>query len=194
MFNWRLGVGDDLGGDRHRIDAAPRLRAVRLLAVHDDAESVRCRHQWPAPIANGTGAQRPGVEREDGLRLEIPEELLLEHQRGAALFTLGRPFLGRLEDEDDGAWQLRLQASQHPRRAEERGGVHVVAARVHDADFLAVVGRALLRSERQVDLLGHRQRVHVGAQRHDAALLGAAQDAHDTGVRNPGPDLESEAL
>ena len=58
----------------------------------------------------------------------------------------------------------------------------VVAARVHHADLLAVPGRAHLRGERHVDVLGDRQRIHVGAQRDDRARERALQQSDDTGV------------
>ena len=48
----------------------------------------------------------------------------------------------------------------------EDGDVVVVAAGMHDADLPTVVQRPLAGRERQVDLFGDRQRVHVGAQRH----------------------------
>jgi hypothetical protein len=52
----------------------------------------------------------------------------------------------------------------------------VVAAGVHHAGGLAVERRGDLRCERQSGLLGHRQRVHVGAQRHLRTRLAAFDD------------------
>ena len=50
------------------------------------------------------------------------------------------------------------------------------------------------RLERQVDLLGHRQRIHVGAQRDDRARAAAAEHADDAGRGDAGRDLEAELL
>ncbi|MPN24594.1 hypothetical protein SDC9_171995 [bioreactor metagenome] len=54
--------------------------------------------------------------------------------------------------------QLRLHLFEHDSRAEGDGGMDVVAAGVHYA--------SLLRGEGQSRILGERQRVGVGAQRH----------------------------
>ena len=61
-----------------------------------------------------------------------------------------------------GSW--RFMPGEHLGDAHEHRDVIVVSAGVHDADFLAVVRRSRLRRERQVHLLGDRQRVHVRAQ------------------------------
>ena len=68
----------------------------------------------------------------------------------------------------------------------------VVAAGVHHAHFLAVVGRLLRGLERHVHLLGHRQAIHVGAQRDDAAGLAALQDADDAGAADAGLHLHAQ--
>ena len=56
-------------------------------------------------------------------------------------------------------------AGEHLGRAEQDRRVAVVAAGVHHADFLAAILGRRRGLERQVDLLRHRQCVHVGAQR-----------------------------
>jgi hypothetical protein len=73
-------------------------------------------------------------------------------------------FLGRLEHQLDRAGELRCQVLQHRRDAEQRRGVDVVAAGVHQALVLA--------GERQAGAFLDRQRVHVGADRQH--LAGAA--------------------
>ena len=85
-----------------------------------------------------------------------------------------------------------LHARQHFGHAHQDRDVVVVAAGVHHADLLAVVRRLRRRLERQVDLLGDRQRVHVGAQRHDLSGLAALEDADDAGLRDAGLHLEPE--
>ena len=62
--------------------------------------------------------------------------------------------------------------------------MRIVSAGVHDADFLSVVGAAHRRLERQVDLLGDRERVHVRSQSGDASRFAAAKNADDPSVRD----------
>ena len=68
----------------------------------------------------------------------------------------------------------------------------VVPARVHDADLLSEIGGPDLRRERQVGLLGHRQRIHVGAHRHDRARQAALEQRDDAVLRDAGLNLETE--
>ncbi len=64
--------------------------------------------------------------------------------------------------------------------------MRVVAAGMHHADLLAVPFGAHLRGKGQVHLLGHRQRVHVGAQRHHLAGQRALQQPDHAGVGHAG--------
>src|SRR6266536_2574453 len=70
--------------------------------------------------------------------------------------------------------------------------MRVVTARVHDADFLPVVCRASGRLEWKVDLLRHRQRVHVRTQSDDAPRFSTAQNADYAGMRDRRADLDAE--
>ena len=132
------------------------------------------------------------MQPEHRLGVRILQRPLLHHQRRAAFFTLGRAFFGRLEEEFDRAGDLVAHAGQDFRHAEEDGHVRVVPAGVHHADFLPVVGRLHRRLERHVDLLDHRQRVHVRAQRHYASRLAALEDADYAGVRDGRLHLDAE--
>ena len=103
------------------------------------------------------------MQAEHGVDLRV-----LEHALALIIGSRRRPaaLLGRLEDELHRAGQIRPRMPrQHGGHAEQDGHVVVVAAGVHHADFLAVELRLRRRLERQVDLLGDRQRVHVGPQR-----------------------------
>ncbi len=87
---------------------------------------------WPSTVMvkvsleakNGPGgeADLPGllpatdVEAEDRLHLRVVEGALGHHERRPALLTLGRPFLGGLEEEDDGPGETVLEAGRGPRR------------------------------------------------------------------------------
>ena len=65
----------------------------------------------------------------------------------------------------------------------------VVAAGVHHADALAVPFGTHLRCKRQIDLLRHRQGVHIGPQRDHRAGHAALEQADDAGVGHAGADL-----
>jgi hypothetical protein len=129
------------------------------------------------------------VQAEDRLRHRVLERALRDHQLRAAVLAFGRHLLGRLEDELHRAVQLRAQADQDLGDAHQDRDVAVVATGVHHADVLAVPGRARLRRERQVDVLGHRQRVHVGTKRDDRPRESALQQADHAGVCNPAAHL-----
>ena len=68
----------------------------------------------------------------------------------------------------------------------------VMAAGVHDADFLAVVHRADFALEGQVHQFGHGERIHVGAKRHHRPRLPAAQNTDHAGFAHVGLHLETK--
>ena len=124
------------------------------------------------------------MQAEDGLHLRVVEGALLDHERRPALLALRRSLLRRLEEEDDGSGKAVAESGEDLGRAEEDGGVGVVAAGVHDARDLALVGG--------VALFLDRQGVDVGAQGHDSPGLAATENAHDAGLRHGVTDLEPE--
>ncbi len=126
------------------------------------------------------------MQAEDRAGHRVLQRALGDHHLGAALLAFRRHLLGRLEDELHGPAQLRAHAGQDRGHAQQDGHVAVVAAGVHHAHLLAVPRRAHLRREGQVHLLGHRQRVHVGAQRDRRAGQGTLQHPDDAGVRHAG--------
>ena len=81
---------------------------------------------------------------------KLLEQAVFDHAARA-----GAAFFGRLENQVDGAVEIAVRG-QVVRRAQQHGGVAVVAAGVHLAGVARRVGKA-------VDFL-HGQRVHVGAQ------------------------------
>ncbi len=87
-------------------------------------------------------------------------------------------FLGRLEHQLHRAGKLWRQLLQHRGDAEQRGGVDVVAAGMHQAGLRA--------GERQAGLLLDRQRVHVGADRQHRARAAALDQADDAGLADAG--------
>ena len=89
-----------------------------------------------------------------------------------------------------GSWD-RTPASDFSHSHQHRH-VGIVPAGVHHAHVLAVVGWIGRRPERQVALLGHRQRVHVGSKRDHFAGAAAFQNADDARLRDAGPNVEAE--
>jgi hypothetical protein len=98
--------------------------------------------------------------------------------------TWRRPFFGRLEDELHGAGQVGAQHGENFRRGHQDGGMGIVTARMHDAHLLTVPSGARLRREWKIDLLGHRQGIHVGAKSDDRSRLATLEDGDDARVRN----------
>jgi hypothetical protein len=146
-----------------------------------------------AAIADRAGVERAEhVQAEHGLGLEVAEDALLEHFLGAAFLAVRRTFLGGLEHEQDLARQLGLHRRQRLGHAHQDRGMRVVAAGVHHADGLAAEGRRGLRRERQIAAFGHRQRVHVGAQRDARAGLAALEHRDHAGGGDAGLHLEAE--
>ena len=99
------------------------------------------------------------MQRKACLRFRVFQHARREHGLRA-----GKAFLVRLKHQLDRAVQLTLVLAQQLCRTEQHRRVHVVAAGVH----AAVRGCKI-----QSGLLGHAQRVHVGAQEQTAAGLGA---------------------
>ena len=183
----------DLRADDDRIDAAPGHGAVRLLAGDTNREPVAARHQRPRAILDRPGGHGKHVQSEDRVDLRVVEHAFLDHQLGAALLAGGRPFLGGLKDQLDRARQLVAHAREDGGGAQQDRHVVVVATGVHHADFLPVPRRLRGGLERQVALLGHRQRIHVRSQRHDRPRLAALQHGDHAGVRHAGLSPRSPA-
>ena len=167
---------------------------MRLAALDHDLEPVGGGHEGPGAVAEDAARQLgEDVQAEDHVRLRVVEDALLQHQLGAGRLLLdGHALLGGLEDEQDLAGEVLPHRDERPRGVEQHRDVGVVAAGVHHPDRLPLPGRGRLAGERQVDLLGDRQRVHVGAQRDDRARPAALDHGHDAGPRHAGPRLEAE--
>ena len=128
------------------------------------------------------GDVRRDVDREGAVRARVAvDEAVLDHAQRAEM-----AFLARLKHELHRAREavaLRVQQA-HGHREHRR--VAVVAAGVHLAFFLGGEGEARV--------LRHRQRVHVAAQEHRAALLRTLQRDDEAGGRRPVLDLHVEAV
>ena len=90
--------------------------------------------------------------------------------------------------------QLSFMCRQHAGRADPAGHVHVMAASVHDADFVAIlVARPHLAGVREAGLLDDRQGVHVGADQ-DGGPGAVLDDADDAVAADFGGHLETEGI
>ena len=143
---WATVIGDD-----HGVLGALGHRAMRAVAVDDDVEEVGAGH-------GGTGQDRDFAVVEVGRVVQaieliagkLLEQPVLDHGACAA-----EAFFGRLEDEMHGAVEI-ARLGEITRRAEQHGGVAVMAA--------AVEASRNGRTPAQVGVFFHRQRIHVGAQ------------------------------
>ena len=159
----------EFGCDHHGIDAQMRHGGVGALAPDHDLEGVEGGHHRPRPESEGAGGQsRPVVHAVDGLHGELLEQAVLHHDPAAAFV-----FLGRLEDEVNGALEL-AGLGQVAGGAKQHGRVAVVAAGVHFSWGLRLVG--------DVARLLDEERVHVGAQPHRRPVA-RAKRADDAGPR-----------
>lgn len=114
----------------------------------------------------------------DGIAGEALEQPVGEHGVGTAA-----AFLGRLEDQVDGAAEIPVLGEIAGGR-EQHGGVAVMAAGMHAAGEL--------RGMRQLGQLLQRKTVHVGAQADGAlARLIAADHADDAGLADILGDLDA---
>ena len=130
-----------------------RTSTVGALASDGDIEE-RAAGETDARTGGELADRQPGmvVQAIDRVAGEALEQAVLQHRLRAA-----DAFLGRLEDEVDGATES-ARFRQIFRRAEQDRGVAVMAAGMHPVRDLAGVwqpGRFL-----------HGQRVHVGPKTH----------------------------
>ena len=121
------------------------------------------------------------VQRERGVDGRLLEHAFVDH-----VLRAGEPFLAGLEHEADRARELVALGCEDARRADEHGDVRVVAARVHrPVDRARVV---------EAGVLGHRQRVHVGAQQDRRTGRASPQIRDHGGDGRAGVHIEAEAV
>ena len=135
----------------HRVDRGVRPRRVAAETFDVDVDAVGRRHHRAGP-------DREIADREAGIVVH-PVHLLdpeaVHHAVVDHLAAAAAALFGRLEDHHRGAVEV-ARLGEIFRGAEQHGGVAVVAAGVHLAGVLRLVGQA--------GGLLDRQRVHVGAQ------------------------------
>ena len=162
-----------------------RPRGVPAAALDFDGEAVGRRHHRAGPEAELSDRQAGIiVHAVDFLDAEALHQPVLDHGLAA-----GTPLLRRLEDHDRRAGKI-ARLGEIARRAEQHGGMAIVAAGVH----LAGHRRLIWEIVRLLD----RQRIHVGAQSDDSAAivpLAAADHPDHAGAADAGHHLvAAEAL
>ena len=150
-------------------------------AFQHDLEIVLRRHDRPdAGLEVPDRQARHVVQAIDLLEGKALHQPVVQHGERALA-----PFLGGLEDEADGAVEAAF-LGEELRRAEQHGGVAVMAAGVHRAGILrAVVLRALF---------GDAQGIHVGPQRDGPVAAAAFERADDAGAAHAFGDLVEAEL
>ena len=174
-------------GHQNRVHREVGVRAVAALAGDFNRDTVGGGHHRPGIDADGARWQRgPVVHGVNRLHRKTLEQPVLDHRVGPAT-----ALFGGLKNQHRIAHKM-ARSGQIMRRANQHGGVAVVAAAVHQAGF------AGLPAERVV--LGHGQRVHVGAQadHRPQARVGERRmrarqlpldDGDDAGFANPRVNL-----
>ena len=172
-----------LRANHDRIDTAPWLCAVRLVAADKNTKLIGAGHERTRPVTNLTRVHlRGNVQTKDGVDRWIFQTALFDHQFGAALFADRRHFFGGLENELDGAGDLIAHPGENFGNAHQDGHVGIVAAGVHGAARHAVPLRSHHTLERHVCFFDHRQRIHICAQCDARPRLAALQHADHAGV------------
>ena len=123
-----LQRADQLAADHDRVDRAIRHRRMAAFAVDRDGELGGRRHDRSGPRRELADRQaRNVVQAEHFFDAEALHHAVLDHLVAAAA-----AFFGRLEDDRDRAGEIAC-LGEILRRAEQHGGVAVMAAGVHDA-------------------------------------------------------------
>ena len=163
-----LRAQDDLADRRDRVGGVVRGGAVPAAAVEGDEQPVAGRQHGPGPGHDVTlrGQARHDVQRVRGVGAAPGgvQHALLDHPSGPV-----EALLAGLEHEHDVAGEGGAPGVQQVGGADQRRHVQVVPAGVHHAVDLAAVGH--------VELLVHRERIHVRPQQHDGSMAGSYAEA-----------------
>ncbi len=91
------------------------------------------------PFGNGKAARltRAHVQHKDGIWPGVFQCAFFYHQGGTAFFFPGWAFFCGLEDKLHAACQLRFMFGQRLGHAQQNGDMRIMAAGMHDADFIA---------------------------------------------------------
>ncbi|BCH16315.1 hypothetical protein MesoLjLa_31660 [Mesorhizobium sp. L-2-11] len=155
-----------------RVVAELRHGGMRAKTLEAQLEIVDGRHLCSSASGDCPLLQaRPVVDGIDRLDRETLEQAVFDHTQAAAFV-----FFGWLEDEVHDAVEGAGLAEQSG-RAEQHGGVAVMAAGVHHALVPGRIGQA--------GPLDNRKRIQLGAKTDGACARAAAQDADNPGAADP---------
>ncbi|MDT4836594.1 hypothetical protein FQZ97_703010 [compost metagenome] len=172
----RLQGHHGAGRGHQRVDGEVRHGAVAADAFDHHVQQVLGGHQRTRAEAQVAGFQAGHVVHAvQGFAGESLQQAIGEHGLGAAL-----AFLGGLEDQVERALEV-ARGRQVARRAQQHGGMAVVAAGVHASGVATAVGQA--------GVFEYGQGIHVGAQAQGAAGAAIAQHADHAGVADAGVHL-----
>ena len=136
---------------RQGVNAVLGCGAVTTLAMHPDGKIVRRR----GADAGGGDHHRPGRKRHSRRNVNHQGCVgsgIFQHAGGNHVLAALENFLRRLEHELDHPVQFRFVGFQNFRRAQQHGGVHIMAAGVHPSVFAGEI---------HVGFLGNGQGVHI---------------------------------
>ena len=189
-----LDLRDEEGGEGDGVAAELGCGAVAADAVDDDVDGGGGGHGGAgedAYFADGEGVDV--VEADDVVgAAEALVEVVGEEGLGAV-----DGFFGGLADEHEGSMPLRFGGGQGAGGADEDGGVDVVAAGVHDADFLAgCVGDGDVAGVGEAGLFDDGKGVHVGADEEGGAgpVLEEGDDTEGVGAVGVEADVVGDGV
>ena len=136
---------------RQGVNAVLGCGAVTTLAMHPDGEIVRRR----GADAGGGDHHRPGRKRHSRRNVNHQGCVgsgIFQHAGGNHVLAALENFLCGLEHELDRTAQFRFVGFQDFRRAQQHGGVHIMAAGMHPPVFAGEI---------HVGFLGNGQGVHI---------------------------------
>ena len=144
-------VSDDAGSECDHVDGQLGASGVAARARQGDHGQVGGRGDRAGLEPDGADIEfRLAVQADD--RVDPIEAVVGDDIECAARY----PLLGGLENEPDRSGELVAMVREVERRAQHDRGVHVVAAGMGNARYLAPIGDALL--------VGHRQSVEISTQ------------------------------
>jgi hypothetical protein len=157
-----------------------RHRSVTARAVDGDAEHIGRGEQGASAAGEHTmGRIGHDMQCKCGVGQRV-DQTVVEHEARAVM-----AFLARLKHELHRTRQLIPFGAQQLRRADQHRDMGIVAASVHRASCLRFIIEA--------GVFLQRQRIHVPAQQHGAAVRGAFQRGDETSSRRPLAKFERQS-
>ena len=140
--NQGLQGRNDLGSHHNGIYAHVWSCRMAGGSLHRNVKPVRSSRSHPSPAGNGAGfRQSVNVLAHNRIHPGILQNPVGDHSFGAAVGGIFlRGLKNQLHTSPEGVFQLR----QHHGRAQQHGGMGIVAAGVHNTGILRLVGQVRL--------------------------------------------------